>query len=95
MMTEENKPLIDILKGTIEEQKRINRRNYILLVILVIVLLGTNSGWLVYEYKMADVSAKTEASLVQDANHSSNTTNNFAQQEVNVDGEDGDARDIR
>ena len=78
MSTDENKPLIDILKGTIEEQKRINRRNFFLLILSLVMLLVTNSCWLVYEYNMADSSAQTNASLVQDANHSSNSTNNFA-----------------
>ena len=95
MGTDENKPLIDILKGTIEEQKRINRRNFFLLILSLVMLLVTNSCWLVYEYNMADSSAQTNASLVQDANHSSNSTNNFAGQEVNMDGETGDSCDIR
>lgn len=95
MNTDENKPLVDILKGTIEEQKRINRRNFFLLILSLVTLLVTNSCWLVYEYNMAATSAQTNTSLVQDANHSSNSTNNFAGQEVNMDGETGDSCDIR
>lgn len=95
MNTDENKPLVDILKGTIEEQKRINRRNFFLLILSLVTLLVTNSCWLVYEYSMAATSAQTNTSLVQDANHSSNSTNNFAGQEVNMDGETGDSCDIR
>lgn len=95
MGTDENKPLVDILKGTIEEQKRINRRNFFLLILSLVTLLVTNSCWLVYEYNMAATSAQSNTSLVQDANHSSNSTNNFAGQEVNMDGETGDSCDIR
>lgn len=95
MGTDENKPLVDILRGTIEEQKRINRRNFFLLILSLVTLLVTNSCWLVYEYNMAATSAQSNTSLVQDANHSSNSTNNFAGQEVNMDGETGDSCDIR
>lgn len=90
-----DKPLVDILKGTIEEQKRINKRNFLLLVILMLMLIITNGCWFVYEYKMADVSAKAESNLIQDATNASSSTNNFASQEVNMDGETGTACDVR
>lgn len=92
MNLEENKPLVNILKCAILEQRRVNRRNFVLIVILLMMLIGTNSAWLVYEYKMADASSSTESVLVQDAGSSSNNENNFANQEVHVDGEDGNVR---
>lgn len=90
-----DKPLIGILKGTIEEQKRINKRNFLLIILLVVMLILTNTGWFIYEYKMADVSAKTESNLIQDATNADNSTNNFASQEVKVDGKADSSGDPR
>ena len=58
----------------------------------MVMLICTNSAWLVYEYKMADSAANMESVLVQDVGSSSNTTNNFASQEVSVDGENDNVR---
>ena len=54
--------LLDILRDSLNEQKRINRRMFILILVLVGLLLFTNTSWLIYESQFSDVSSDTEMS---------------------------------
>ena len=54
--------LLDILRDSLNEQKRINRRMFILILVLVGLLLFTNTSWLIYESQFSDVSSETEMS---------------------------------
>ena len=44
-----DKDLVDILKASIEEQRKVNRRLFITILVLVFILLFTNISWLIYE----------------------------------------------
>lgn len=54
--------LLDILRDSLNEQKRINRRMFILILVLVGLLLFTNTSWLIYESQFSDVASETEMS---------------------------------
>lgn len=44
-----NNCAIDLLKDTINEQKKTNRRLFVLVLVLIAILLFTNISWLIYE----------------------------------------------
>lgn len=52
--------LLEILRDSLNEQKRINRRMFILILVLVGLLLFTNTSWLIYESQFNDVESETE-----------------------------------
>lgn len=54
--------LLEILRDSLNEQKRINRRMFILILVLVGLLLFTNTSWLIYESQFNDVESETEMS---------------------------------
>ena len=54
--------LLDILRDSLNEQKRINRRMFILILVLVGLLLFTNTSWLIYESQFNDAASETEMS---------------------------------
>ena len=54
--------LLDILRDSLNEQKRINRRMFILILVLIGLLLFTNTSWLIYESQFNDVASETEMS---------------------------------
>lgn len=47
-------------EGTQARLERMNRRVWILCIILIISLLGTNAGWIAYEAQFMDVSVEQE-----------------------------------
>lgn len=49
-----------VYEGTIARFERMNRRVWILCIILIIALLGTNAGWIAYEAQFMDVSVEQE-----------------------------------
>jgi len=46
--------LMDIFKDTINEQKRVNKRYFIIILVLIALLLFTNASWLLYESQFSD-----------------------------------------
>lgn len=54
--------LLEILRDSLNEQKRINRRMFILILVLVGLLLFTNISWLIYESQFNDVASETKMS---------------------------------
>lgn len=40
---------------------RVNRRSFIIIIILIVALVGTNAGWIYYENQFTDVSTTYEA----------------------------------
>lgn len=55
-----DKDLVDILKASIEEQRKVNRRLFITILILVFILLFTNISWLIYESQFNTCADSTE-----------------------------------
>ena len=49
-------------------QERTIRRLWILCIILIITLLGTNAGWIYYESSFEDVSVTQEVEATTDGN---------------------------
>lgn len=54
------KDLIDILKASIEEQRKVNRRLFITILVLIFILLFTNISWLIYESQFCGSTDSTE-----------------------------------
>lgn len=48
------------MEGAVASYERINRRLWILCIILILALLGTNAGWLFHESQFEDVVVTQE-----------------------------------
>lgn len=55
-----DKNFIDILKASIEEQRKVNRRLFITILVLIFILLFTNVSWLIYESQFSACTDSTE-----------------------------------
>lgn len=51
--------LFNILKDTIAMQKHTNKRMFIIIIVLILMLVGTNVGWFIYESQFEVVSDTT------------------------------------
>lgn len=40
---------------------RVNRRSFIIIIILIVALVGTNAGWIYYENQFTDISTTYKA----------------------------------
>lgn len=40
---------------------RVNRRSFIIIIILIVALVGTNAGWIYYENQFTDISTTIQA----------------------------------
>lgn len=56
-------------EGEMNRMERTNKRLWIVIIILIVALLGTNAGWLVYESQFADEVVTTQVEATQDGNY--------------------------
>jgi hypothetical protein len=63
MMTDQDKYIHEVYATALE---RANKRLWILCVILIILFVGTNAGWLYYESQFEDVTTTTTIDAQQD-----------------------------
>lgn len=70
-MSERKSVSLATVEGIIERLDRINRRLIAVVVLLIVLLVGSNVFWIVYENQYQDLSIEVE----QDAEEG---TNNFA-----------------
>lgn len=70
-MSERKSVSIATVEGIIERLDRINRRLIAVVVLLIVLLVGSNVFWIIYENQYQDLSIEVE----QDAEDG---TNNFA-----------------
>lgn len=70
-MSERKSVSIATVEGIIERLDRINRRLIAIIILLIILLVGSNTVWIIYENQYQDLSIEVE----QDAE---DETNNFA-----------------
>ena len=65
MSDEDNKNIINIpfcaYESAMDRHERANRRLWVLCIILTVMLLGTNIGWIVYESQFEDVVTTTNS----------------------------------
>lgn len=59
-------------ESTTARQERTIKRLWVLCIVLILVLLGTNAGWLIYENQFQDV----ETVITQDVNATSDGDGN-------------------
>lgn len=71
--------LLEILRDSLNEQKRINRRMFILILVLVGLLLFTNTSWLIYESQFNDVESETEMSADNEGFNIYGNSNNLGE----------------
>ena len=71
--------LLDVLRDSLNEQKRINRRMFILILVLVGLLLFTNTSWLIYESQFNDVASETEMSADNEGFNIYGNSNNIGE----------------
>ena len=74
-------------EGDMARMERTNRRLFVIVIILIVALLGTNAGWLIYESQFETVQTQTtkveqEAEWEDGSNIIMNGTG-----EVNVNGQ--------
>ena len=71
--------LLEILRDSLNEQKRINRRLFILILVLIGLLLFTNTSWLIYESQFNDVASETEMSADNEGFNIYGNSNNIGE----------------
>ena len=59
-------------QGIVATMERVNKRLWIMLVILIFLLVGSNIGWLVYESQFEEITEEYEIS--QDAESGNNNS---------------------
>lgn len=52
--------MIDLYKEIISDLKKSSKRNFIVIIVLLIMLFTTNIGWLIYESQFETVSTAEE-----------------------------------
>lgn len=74
-MEEKNNVPYIVHEGDMARLERTNKRLWILSILLVVLLVGTNAGWIFYESQFEEVVTTTETyqDVSQDADNGSNT----------------------
>lgn len=65
-------------EGEMNRMERISRRLWILVMTLVILLVGTNVGWIIYESQFQDIVITQEADTGEGGNNYLNGTGDFS-----------------
>lgn len=65
---EEN--ILELYKEIISDLKRASKRNFIIIIILLVMLFASNLAWLVYESQYETVTDESIAQEQQDTNNS-------------------------
>ena len=56
-------------EGEMSRMERTNKRLWILIIILIVALIGTNAGWIIYESQFTEVVTTTEIEAEQDGDY--------------------------
>ena len=56
-------------EGEMSRFERANKRLWVLIILLIIALVGTNTGWIVYENQFEDVVTTTEIEADQEGDY--------------------------
>lgn len=56
-------------EGEMSRAERTNKRMWILVIILIVALIATNLGWIIYENQYSDVVKTTEIEAEQDGSY--------------------------
>lgn len=61
-----NYGMIDLYKEIISDLKKASKRNFIVIIVLLIMLFATNIGWLIYESQFETVTeTETTTELIE------------------------------
>ena len=65
-MTENNDNLLYIAyESAMARMERANKRNFIIIIILIFALIATNAGWIIYESQFETVETTTQIEAEQ------------------------------
>ena len=53
-------------ESTMARMERANKRSFIIIIILIIALIATNAGWVIYESQFETVETSTQIEAKQD-----------------------------
>ena len=67
-MSEDKTVHFATVEGIIERLDRVNRRLVAIVVLLIVLLVGSNIAWLVYESQFQEVTTETQIDAWQDGN---------------------------
>ena len=56
-------------EGEMSRMERANKRLWIVILVLIVCLVGSNVGWLIYESQFTDVVTTTEIEAEQDGDY--------------------------
>lgn len=56
-------------EGEMSRMERANKRLWIVILVLIVCLIGSNVGWLIYESQFTDVVTTTEIEAEQDGDY--------------------------
>lgn len=66
-----NYGMIDLYKEIITDLKKASKRNFIVIIVLLIMLFTTNIGWLIYESQFETISTVEE--YIQETEYTENS----------------------
>lgn len=52
-----------------DRAERANKRLWVIIIVLIVCLIGTNAGWLLYESQFTDETISTEIEAQQDGDY--------------------------
>ena len=56
-------------EGEMTRMERVNKRLWVLIIVLIVALLGTNAGWIYYENQFSEVVTTTEIDADQQGDY--------------------------
>lgn len=56
-------------EGEMNRAERTNKRQWVLIIILIVALIGTNVGWLIYESQFTDEVVSTQVEATQEGDY--------------------------
>lgn len=56
-------------EGEMTRMERVNKRLWVLIIVLIVALLGTNAGWIIYENQFSEVVTTTEIDADQQGDY--------------------------
>lgn len=70
---------------------RVNRRSFIIIIVLIVALVGTNAGWIYYENQFTDVTTTYTQQAEVDTGSGNAFINNGGEQTYGTDQSESDS----
>lgn len=65
--------ILGLYKEIIADLKKASKRNFIIILVLLLMLFGSNMAWLIYEAQYETVADETEQYIIQEQEDTENS----------------------